>query len=359
MNNLVWFYPAILRVPSNTKAEHLSWHRAWYRLTGKNVCLIDSTNLSKNYGDGLNLHYHVPELLSFDVTQSNLDNGRYWHNNFDALMQSITDQIFLNAQGYDELRLSYSGGTDSTLAFTALMSNSKINQWIEQNKFIIYTTPFAKVEDPTMWQRILDLNLPLRLIDYDRLNVETDNYFMVTGDGEGYGTWWQIIMDEFTDDEIFKSTFQSMIPKLEQWFISREPSGVAYKYFIDLMTHSDHGIDNLQQAWTWFENCVAIQCYSYRASAYAHGDVRITPRKNWHWFMTNKDFWDMCDYQAKEIMYTTDSTLKYTALKYIANWLGVNDIIKKNKFYSQFAIPKLIRKSKIYQDLSYSQGTDL
>jgi hypothetical protein len=351
---LLWFSPP-LSVHKDNLDPAFEFHRRWYELTKKNVCLVDSTDISKRYNNGLDFEYVVEKQLGFNVTDTDIHSGKYWHNNFKQLAHKLSNGVFDRAEKYDELALSYSGGTDSTFTLAALLSNPRIDPWLKSGKFVIYSSAFSKIEDPLVWRRIIEMKIPLRLIDYDQLSMDNSNRLFVTGDGEGYGTWWQIMLDDFSNDEIFGSYTDSTHQKLQQWFLDREKTGLTWESFNAFKQSSPRSIPNLQQAWTWFENCVAIQCYSFRTSSYGCGPVNPGPRDNLIWFMADKDFWDMCDYEAHNVIYKDDSILKYQCLKYIADWMKWPDIKVKNKFYSQYAIPKLNRKYVIYSDYSYKE----
>jgi hypothetical protein len=353
MKQLVWFNPGLAKLSINDDRQ-LYWHRKWYEITGKNVCLVDSTGISKTYDNGTNMQYMVPDILGFDTTKSDSENGKYWHFNFSQLMRNLSDKIFDKVRGQQELRICYSGGTDSATTLASLMSNERIKPLLKENRFIIYTTPFAKIEDPAIWNRIVQEHIPLRFLDYDKLAEDSNDHIMVTGDGEGYGTWWQMLTPEFSNEDIFLTSIKSSMLKLERWFLNKDPSGFGLMFFKEIMSLNSN-ISNLQQAWTWFENCVAIQCYMYRATAYSKGNVQVTPRNNWIWFMADKDFWDMCDYESYSNLYTDDKLIKYQCLKYIANWMGT-EIVTKNKINSQILVPKIIRKSQIFNDNSYSSN---
>lgn len=356
--NLVWFNPKLLIDNPDPK---LKWHKAWYQLSKKNMCLVDGTGLSKKYGNDLEMTYIVDEVLQHKPENRNYENGRYWHNNFSQLIRNISDRVFDQVEPGAELRLSYSGGTDSCTALAGLMSNERIKPWLDAKKFVIYTTSYAKIEDPWIWNRIITQNIPVRLLDYDALNGDTSKFFMVTGDGDGYGTWWQMMFDPtlspnitFSDQEIFIDTYDSKKDKLSKWFLSREGSGLCWDFFQAMMELSPDKIENIEQAWSWFENSIAIQCFMFRPAAYGLGPVQITPRKNWYWFMCDVDFSDMCEYESRNKFYASDNIFKYQCLRYIADWMGWPEIKVKNKFYSQIKVPKLNRKNLIYSDYSFT-----
>jgi hypothetical protein len=359
---LLWFNPKLLINSENSDA---AWHRAWYKLSQKNICLVDGTNISKKYGNNIDMNYIVETVLDHKPEHRSYENGKYWHNNFDELIKKISDSVFDKITPETELRISYSGGTDSCLTLAGLLSNSRIKPWLDSKKFVVYTTMFAKLEDSLIWDRLLSMNVPLRLLDYDSLNTDTSNFFMVTGDGDGYGTWWQMMFDKtlsditFSDEEIFIDSYESKKEKLQKWFLYREPSGLCWDFFNELMTTSPDKIENLEQAWSWFENSMAIQCYMFRSCSYGIGDVKITPRSNWFWFMCDTDFSDMCEYESRNKLYTSDNLFKYQCLKYISNWMGWTDVKLKNKFYSQIKVPKIFRKNLIYSDYTYSDQSKL
>lgn len=361
--SLVWFNPRILL---KTDSDKLIWHRRWHQLTHKNICLVDNTGISKKYGNDVDMTYMADTIIKSISTPRNYENGQYWHNNFSELMTSISNSILDQLEPEAELRLSYSGGTDSCTALAALLSNSRIEPILKANKFIIYTTSYAKIEDPLIWKRIISMNIPLRLLDYDLLNKDQSKYLMVTGDGDGYGTLWQMMSDRsvnsdilFTDEEIFFDSFESAKSKLEKWFLSGEGSGLCWEFFQELMSISPNKIENIEQAWLWFENNLTAQCFMFRPSAYGVGDVKICPRSNWVWYMNDCNLSDMCDYESKNKLYPSNSVNKYQCLKYIADWMQWTDIKVKSKFYSQIKIPKLIRKNLIYSDLSYSLSEEI
>ena len=196
-------------------------------------------------------------------------------------------------------------------------------------------------------------------MDYDALSLDQSNSMMVSGEGDGYCVWFKVMSKFFTDEEIFVRPYLELRPKVEQWFTSRDKSGVTWDFFNKLIESSDHEIITLFQAWSLFESTCAQQCYLFRVSAYGKGPVQAAPRNNWVWFMADPDFWDMCEYETQNRIYTSDATLKYQPLKYIANWMGWADIQTKKKISSQILIPKLLRKNKIYSDMSYTGDTTL
>lgn len=355
---LVWFNPGLIMTSVNNTSD-CQWARAMYNLTKKNVCLVDSTGLNSKYGNGLNFKYVADNQLGFNLNSNNIKNGEYWYNNFQELARKISNSIFDRAQDYDELRISYSGGTDSLFTLAALLDNPRSKKWVDQNKFIIYTTPYAKIEDVAVWQRLIQMNLPMMYADYEALNFDKSNYFMVTGEGENYGTWWQMMTAEFSNDQIFKLPYNAIIKQLEQWCLNREPSGLAWDYIRELIKLSNIEIKNLHQAWNWVERSLATQCFVFRPTIYGSGEVYTTPNKNWSWFPADIDFWDMCDYAvSSEKVIFNDSLIKYQCLKFIANWMGWSDVRPKKKFNSQIVIPKFIRKNRIFSDMTWDTNTE-
>lgn len=274
-------------------------------------------------------------------------------------MTMLSDKVFETASGREEMRLSYSGGTDSCLILAALLSNQKIDEWIARDKFIIYTTPYAKKEDPLIWKRIIDAGFPIRFLDYDLLGNDTGDSVMLTGEGNAYGTWHKIMMSDFTEAEIFTGSYSGIKSKVEAWFLKREPSGLTRDFFDKLITTYGDSKMSLYQAWSLFEHHCAEQCYMFRQGAYSDGPVTIDPNKNSVWFMMDNDFWDVCEYESQSRLYTSDDTLKYSSLKYIADWMGWSTVCKKRKISSQIIVPKIIRKSQIYSDHSYTENTNL
>ena len=352
----VWFNPRLLNLPINA-TPNLEWHRAWLKLSNMNVCLMDTTGLSGAYGN----HFKMKNVTStLDISSvRDCKNGRYWHDNFDLLMTRLSDDVFQDVDGKAELRLSYSGGTDSCLILAALLSNRRIDEWIASDKFVIYTTPHAKKEDPLIWNRIIESGYPIRFLDYDLLSHDTSDSLMLTGEGNAYGTWHKIMTPDFTEAELFTGSYVNMKPKVQEWFLRREPSGLTADFFDKLITtHGDVEM-SLYQAWSLFEHLCAEQCYMFRQSAYGLGPVTIDPGKNSRWFMMNNDFWDVCEYESQERLHISDDTLKYSSLKYIANWMRWSNVQKKRKISSQFMIPKIIRKSQIYSDHSYTENINL
>lgn len=354
---LLWFNPRLVKLPVNTVPE-LSWHLAWYNLTGMNVCLTDTSGISHQYGNGLRIKNIADDILNINPNR-NLENGKYWHNNFSELVNRISNDIFDKAEGIDEICVSYSGGTDSCLVLAALWSNPRIKNWIDRNKFVIHTTPHAKKEDPAIWNRILEANLPLKFLDYDALSIDQSEKLMVDGEGNGYPVWFKVMSREFTDHELFNTNISQVKDKAEKWFIKGDPSGVTWEFFNKLISTSPSDIETLVQAWALFENTCAQQCYMLRVSAYGIGPVQITPRNNWRWFMADSDFWDVCAYEQHNRIYTTDDTLKYQVLKYVSDWMGWTEVKTKKKISSQILVPKLLRKSQIFSDLSHTGGTQL
>lgn len=356
MKEHIWFNPRLLNMPINFTPE-FEWHRAWLRLSGMNICLVDSSGISKDYGNHTRMK-SLTHLLGINEDRD-IANGKYWHDNFDLLMSQLSDRVFNAAQGRRELRLSYSGGTDSCLILAALMNNPKINEWINNDKFIIYTTPFAKKEDPDIWDRIIDAQLPVRFLDYDAISLDTTDNLMLTGEGNAYGTWFKIMMRDFAETDIFSTTYSTMKERMQDWFISRESSGLAWDFFNQLITVRGESSMSPYQAWALFENTCAEQCYMIRQCAYGVGPVRIDPHNGLMWFMQDKNFWDMCEYESRSRLYTTDDTLKYSALRYIAKWMNWDTVRPKRKISSQIIIPKIIRKSQIYSDNSYTKDVNL
>lgn len=353
----LWFNPRLLALPINDCPE-LQWHRSWYKLTSMNNCLVDTTGISKEFGNGIQIKNVVEDTLGFSMHR-NLQNGEFWHNNFDELMAKLSNRIFDRLEEFDELRLSYSGGTDSALALAALWSNPRINDWISRGKFVIHTTPHAKKEDPLIWNRIVDANIPLKFLDYDLLGLDNSNAMMVSGEGDGYCVWFKVMSKSFTDSEIFQTPLQDLRPRIEEWFLSGDQTGITWEFFNKLIQSSEQEITTLFQAWSLFEGACTQQCYLFRVSAYSNGPVRIAPRNNWVWFMADPDFWDMCAYEAQNKIYTSDDTLKFKPLRYIADWMGWSEIRTKKKLSSQILIPKLLRKSQILSDMTYTDEVDL
>jgi hypothetical protein len=135
-----------------------------------------------------------------------------------------------------------------------------------------------------------------------------------------------------SNDQIFRLPYNTIIKQLEQWCLSREPSGLAWDYIRELIKLSDTEIKNLHQAWNWIERSLATQCFVFRPTIYGSGEAYATPNKNWSWFPADIDFWDMCDYEVySEKVIFDDSLVKYQCLKFIANWMGWPNVRPKKK----------------------------
>lgn len=348
MSTLSWFNARLLLHPDNLVLDKLSWHRAMYQATKMNVCLVDTSGLSKQYGDGLDI---TP--LSLPITDvRNLDNGRYWHHNVNLLMDKLSTDLIQQVPPDGSLRLAYSGGTDSCLALAAILQNPLSNRLVAENRFVIATTPAAKYEDVEIWNKIQQSRLPIELMSYDE-EFYRPGVVNVSGEGEGFSEWFKPMKRVFSDDEVFTAPYHTVEFKVRTWFNTREPTGIAWEYFNALTKH--HQCPTLFHAWHCFEGMCAEQCSRFRSTAYnSSPQVMCEPKGRWNWIFMDSDFWDMCEYQSSANIYRTEDTLKYTSLQYIAQWMGWSSVKPKPKRSSQILIPKLFYKQQIFTDSTYS-----
>lgn len=370
---LLWFSPHLLfpylkesdhiglRVNRSTwlpENEKLAWHIAMMRVVPGVVCMTDHTGFSRNYGDGLNMSLVVKNAPDIHKTSWDLERGRLLNEDFAGMINSRADGAYTQAerQGAEYIYISYGGGVDSCTLLAAMLQHPKSHRWIKENRLIIYTTRYAQREDPLVWNRIVEMGLPLRYLNYDDLMADPGNWMLVTGDVEPvWGSAYTPIAKGYVpDDKLFSGPWQI----LEKYFMTKDPSGLAWSYFHDIQATAPFEIKTCFQAWWWFEWCTNTQCYMFRLAAYSNSptvspDI-VYPGKKQFWVLANTDMWDHGAYVTANRLIPEDmSLLKMHSLKYTADWMGWSEPRPKPKIYSQFIIPKRVHKTHIWNDFSW------
>lgn len=341
-------------VSDNERPSSLDWHIAMKRAIKIISTPIDGTLLSRQYGDGLNLHRlpHNNGILLY-----NIDNGQLIDRNFADLIERQVALAIDHAEKkqIETIYLSYSGGSDSSLLVAAFMQNSKSQKWLRENKIKILTSRFAQREDPELWCKLRNLQIPFKSIDYDSLIKDTDNWMIISGEGEPYGTFFINQTKGILPPDQQLSTSWKILEKL---FITREPSGLAWSYFVHLMRLAPFDVQTLHQAWWWYENCVDRQDDMFRYNAFSSNkEIRtdaIGHGNRCFYFFNGQDFIDHAAYLILEnqLPHHRDF-IKFRSDEYTSRWLGYSEIKIKPKFYSMDKIPRHNYKLRIFDDFSW------
>lgn len=356
MKSLVWFHNGLLSKYNRfldspiqiNNSSKLQWQNAITSVIDLSVCLIDSTGTSKKFGDGLNTksikQKNIPDLV----------NGAYVNGYFDDVATKRVKELYQQADKneYKEIRIAWSGGIDSTFALAAIMQNMYYGY-----DFSVWTTTYAKRENPLVWNWLMNSGLKVEFMDYNQLGNDNSNYMLVTGDGDPYGVMYTTLANGYTKD-IFGDDWD----KLEHLFIIKDPTGLAWDYFKELMSISPTPIKNCHQAWHWFEQCTD-QDFMFRFAAYCNNPIidkdKFLPGKKLFWFLDSQDFADHGLYSTINDTPTNTKQIKTKLREYISNWMKLNDVMTFDKHSSQLLIPKSIHKWKIYDDLSWDRETNL
>lgn len=368
---LVWFSGRLLRrhirywsrflgkyidpVPYDSR---LDWHMAMFRLHPGILCMVDHTGFSKNYGDGLNMDIVVHKAPDIHKTTWDLDNGRRMNEDFDGMINDRASAAYAQAEreGAEYIFLSYGGGIDSCTLLSAMLQHPKAKRWMDDRRLIVKTTRYAMREDPVVWKRIVEMDLPMEYHNYDDLLNDTRKWMVVTGDVEPvWGSCFVTLPEgHIPQDEIFSGDYNN----LEPWFLLKDPSGLAWEYFRDIQKTAPFEIKTNFQAWWWFEWCTNTQCYMFRIPAYTKyptvdADI-VYPGTKQFWFLANTNMWDHGAYVTANRLIPEDmSLLKLHSLKYLAKWMGWSEPRPKPKIFSQMVIPKRTCKFRIWNDLTW------
>jgi hypothetical protein len=355
MKKLVWFHNGLLsnhnrflNKPQQYYAPHLKWQHAITSVVDMAVCLIDSTGTSKRFGDELNTTTIKPKYIT------NFIDGGYVDEHFDEVASYRVKEMYdqADANGYNEIRIAWSGGIDSTFALAAIMQQRHYGY-----TFTVLTTTYAKRENPLVWSWLMNSGVNVQFMDYNALGKDNGNYMLVTGDGDPYGIMFTSLFKNYTDD-IFGTDWL----KLESLFLDKDPTGLSWDYFKELMSLSHIPIMNCHQAWHWFEQCTD-QDFLYRMAAYSDNTIidadRFIPGKKLFWFLSSQDFANHGLYTTIADTPTDRKQIKTRMREYISKWMNLNHTITFEKHSSQLVIPKSIHKWRIYDDLSWDRGTNL
>jgi hypothetical protein len=344
--------------------DRLRWHVAMQKLAPGVVCMTDHTGFSRNYGDGLDMAITVPRAPDVWKTIWDLERGKQFDEDFSGLINSRAAAAFAQADRINAecIFLSYGGGVDSCMMLAALLQNPAAAPWLAERRLILKTTRFAQVEDPIVWNRIVELDLPLEYLSYDDLQRDTRRWMMVTGDVEPVwgSAYVPLAKDWLTQTKRYSGNWQT----LEKLFLNEEPSGLAWEYFRDLQATAPFEVKTCMQAWWWFEWCTNTQCYLYRFVAYSDCEQisadRVFPGSKLFWFLGHTDMWDHGAYVTAERLIPENlNFLKLHCLRYTADWMGWSDPKPKPKVFSQLIIPKRVSKMRIFDDLSWDSEEEI
>ena len=374
---LVWFCPRLLRpyvgyrsndlnktIPPIPNDPKLDWNVAMYKIAPTVTGIIDHTGFSKNYGDGVNLEIVTSKSTFTNKIKWNLDNGKHLNDHFDDMINDRADKAYKQAQKYnfEYIYLAYGGGIDSCTLLAAMLQHPKSKHYIKDNKLIIKTTKFAEREDPLVWRRIVEMNLPMEFMNYDDLQKDNRNWMLVTGDVEPvWGSCYATLPKGYiSEDDMFAGDWK----KLYRYFISKDTTGLAWLYFRDLMATAPFEIKTCFQAWWWYEWCTNTQCYMFRICTYSDCDVikpeMVYPGNKQFWFLADNDMFDHGAYVTANRLIPEDmSWLKIHSLNYLAKWMQWSEPRGKPKIFSQYIIPKRIRKMRVWNDLSWDVEEDI
>lgn len=221
-------------------------------------------------------------------------------------VDAMYDQAEANA--IEEIRISWSGGIDSNYVLAAIMQHPRSRSWLQDHRIVVYTTNFARREDPLVWNWIMRSELPVRYIDYSTMSQDATRWMLVTGEGEPYGTMFSALHAGHVEH-----TKWSHWHGMESYFMSKDPSGLGWDYFRALMETSPIPVETCYQAWWYFENSVESQCYLYRLSAYSDADKidpeLVYPGTRTFWFLADQSFADHGAYVVTNRLIATMPTV--------------------------------------------------
>ena len=350
--------PYLMQVTEATwpDVEKTQWHQSILKVLPYNICFVDQTELSKQYGDGLDLaRLNVPLV-------PNLDNGAMIEKEFNGAACKRVEEMYAQAESNNihDIRIAWSGGTDSNFILSAVMQHPLTESW--KDRITILTTRYAKREDPEIWNWVMSSGLKIDMLNYDTLMCDQSNWMLVTGEGDMYGTMFPDAHKKYTDshEQMYWDDWHSM----EKFFTENDPFDISWDYFKALMQLSPIPIETSYHAWWWFESNLTEQCFLFRSNAYSTvTDIRqdrVFPGKSLFGFLANQDFLDHGFYCAVNRLIKTDpAQMKHHLLQHVANWQGWQCIHPKLKFFSQGLVPKRIHKWRIYDDMSWDRGTNL
>lgn len=341
--------------PRYPQRPELLWHQTMQVVCQRNMTMIDQSGVSQSHGDGMGLitTAHLAGLpSSFDPQR-----GQEIDKDFRSAALRRAGQLFdqARAQGVDEIRISWSGGIDSNFALAAIMLHPDSQDWIRENRLIIYTTPMSKREDIDIWNWVVNSGLPVRYINYDELAKDDGKWIFVTGDGEPYGSTFYKLHKEHVEEKDLRYGHWSQI---QPYMMEKDPTGLAWDYLRDLISRSPVEIETSFHAWWWLEANITEQNFFYRISSYSGVDrldaSKIYPGQRMFWFLGCQDFADHGIYSVlHRLIPEQDDQVKPRLRQLVAEWQGWAEPKPKKKFFSQFLIPKRIRKTRIYEDLSW------
>lgn len=342
--------------PKFAPRPELEWHTKMTSVAGRSMTLIDQTGISEKYGDGIGLvrtigtHTDLPK--EFDPVR-----GALLDRDFDTIAYKRVDEMYHQAEsnGLTEIRISWSGGIDSNFMLAAIVQHPRSRKWLDEKKISIYTTAYSRREDPVIWNWVMQSGIPVHYLNYDWLGNDTGPWMLVTGEGEPYGTmFWDNHKKNVSESDLRWGHWS----KLESYFIEKDPSGLCWDYMRELIAASPIPIETCYHAWWWFESAVEGQNYLYRLCAYSDVELidptLVYPGGKTFWFLGNQDFADHGIYSVVNRQIPDDILqVKPRLREFVAKWQGWPEARPKERFFSQMMIPKRIRKTRIYEDLSW------
>jgi hypothetical protein len=343
MKKLVWFNFGLLA--ENKFDPRLEWHTKMSDVVNRSIILIDSTNTSKRFGDGLDILRKQYE----DNSYPDIDNGQKVDLNFYESALHRVDEMYDHAErnNYNNIKVAWSGGIDSSFLLAAIMQHPRSTRWLNEKRIVILTTKSSMIECPKIWNWLLDNKLPINTMSYETLSKDKSDWMLVTGDGDPYSGSFYNVYPNHTED--WKN--------MERHFLSKDFSGLTWDYFKELLSISPDKINSCYHAWWWFERNVGVQDYSYRILSFNDDEVidpKLLPGKKIFYFLSNKDF---SDHSLYTVVNHVKRDVKSRLIEYIMDWQKSSDV-PRYKFFSQSYIPKISYKWQIYDDLTWSNKID-
>lgn len=335
------------------ESQNLQWHLAMKSALMANSFMVDGTGLSKIYGDGMDIMRlpHNNGEMSFDLMR-----GQCIDDCFGDMIRTRVSEAYTQASriGADRIYLSYSGGSDSCLAVSAFLSHPETLRWVREDRIELLATRMSQREDPLMWSRLRQIGIRIRPIDYGSLLDDDSKWMLVSGEGEPYGTFFLRSIDPSIDQSA---------PMLQEWrqiepvFLDRDPSGLAWDYFSDLMNRAPFDVNTVHQAFWWLENCIDRQDDMMRYNVFSTmPKIRtdcIGHGQRCFYFLGGQDFADHAAYVILRKRPKVRDLIKFKSDQYTSRWMGYDEVAIKPKFYSQDRVPRMVNKLRIFSDWSW------
>lgn len=344
MNKIVWAY-----WPTYDTTEN------FFRSSYKNIFSryefpVDRFNVT-GYDE-----YNVLNIVD-DPTYNLSNTACDWRERYFSVIDEVADRVFKTA-GDRRIALYYSGGIDSTVVLTALMRHQRFAEFNESDRLEIRLTSSSVNENPWMfYNKILPTWRHIKHTMYDQSMIDND-VMMVTGDMGDYVIGSSDILSlAVKDDFELTNSYVDLLNIISQ----ADKTGAYHSALIDAIKKCPFTIESgLQLIW-WHSQCFAFQDEFARPYYWSNAvPVNINSQnKVFKFFYDPSIITYSYEYMSTNPKIDSFTESRILPKDYISNFTGNDHYDQKIKLFSQRQVPKIMKKSVIYENGSFAIGSNV